>query len=339
MAKNPKEPSMTSSGPRSEGAPVSADPLSAPVTRDDVIYGYRMLFGRDPESEMAIRHHLSAHADVGALRDMLIAHSQFRASASGPRMERSKWVMTEIFGGCRLWLDLHDVGVSRGCLLGQWEESETRLMRAGVRKGDTVFDIGANIGWFTLLAATRCGVTGHVHAFEPHPVISRYLRRSVVDSHLDPIVTVHELALDEADGQATLGAEVNTANPGHNHFLADSEQNAAGFERHLVARRRLDDLLPEAVPQFIKMDVEGAEMRVLRGARALLKRARPRILSELFPEQLASVSGATAADFIAEMAKLGYGCWELGPRGLMGRLDDFPTNAAAPYVSVVFDPV
>jgi FkbM family methyltransferase len=317
-------------------APV--DPLALPVTRDDVIFGYRMIFGRDPESEVAINYHIGQHADVGAMRDMLIAHSQFRTTASGPRVDRGKWVMTEVFGDMRMWVDLHDIGVSRGCILGDWEQPESRYMREKIGLGDTVIDIGANIGWFTLLAAARCGDSGHVHAFEPHPVIARYLNRSVQDSRIDSRVTLHQLALDEKRGEAVLGARANTNNPGHNWLLGNHEKSDTQFDRHKVATARLDDLLPDVSPTVIKIDVEGAEARVMRGAREMLRRARPLVLSELFPEQLKAVSGVTVADFIGEMAQLGYRCRELGQAGPTHTLTDFPANASASYISVVFEP-
>jgi FkbM family methyltransferase len=316
----------------------SVDPLALPVTREDVILGYRMIFGRDPESEVAINYHIGQHPDVGAMRDMLIAHSQFRTTASGPRVDRGKWVMTEVFGDLRMWVDLHDIGVSRGCILGDWEQPESRYMREKVGLGDTVIDIGANIGWFTLLAAARCGDSGHVHAFEPHPVIARYLNRSIHDSRIDDRVTVHRLALDEKKGEAVLGARTDTNNPGHNWLLGAQEKGDVQFDRHKVTTARLDDLLPDSSPTVIKIDVEGAEARVMRGAREMLRRARPLVLSELFPEQLKAVSGVTASDFIGEMAQLGYQCWELGQSGPTRKLTDFPDNASASYISVVFEP-
>jgi FkbM family methyltransferase len=334
MSKPSQKTSSRAKAP--EAAPI--DPLALPVTRDDVILGYRMIFGRDPESEVAINYHIGQHADVGAMRDMLIAHSQFRTTASGPRVDRGKWVMTEIFGAMRMWVDLHDIGVSRGCILGDWEQAETRYMREKIGLGDTVIDIGANIGWFSLLAAARCGDSGHVHAFEPHPVIARYLNRSIHDSRVDNRVTLHQLALDEKRGEAVLGARANTNNPGHNWLLGAHEKSDAQFDRHKVATARLDDLLPDATPAIIKIDVEGAEARVMRGARDLLRRAKPLVLSELFPEQLKAVSGVTASDFIGEMAQLGYQCWELGHAGPTRKLKDFPDNASASYVSVVFEP-
>lgn len=316
----------------------TSDPLARAVTRDDVIYGYRMFFGRDPESEMAIRHHLSAHANVGAMRDAFIAHSQFRAAATGPRVDSGKWVMAEVFDGCRLWLDLHDVGVSRGCLLGDWEEAETRFVRSVLRPGDTVIDIGANIGWFTLLAASRCGPNGRVHAFEPHPRIARYLRRSVFDSRVDDRVRVHELALDTASGSVTLGSSVNTTNPGHNWLVDDDRRPDAQLECFTVARARLDDILPGVLPRLIKIDIEGAEARALNGAREMLRQGRPTLLCELFPEQLASVSGVSAAAFIHDMAELGFACRRLRLSGPGEEITDFPGDAPAPYVSVVFVP-
>lgn len=314
------------------------DPLALPVTRDDVIFGYRMIFGRDPESEIAINYHVAQHTNVGEMRDVLIAHSQFRTTASGPRVDRGKWVMTEVFSDLRMWVDLHDIGVSRGCILGNWEQPESRYMREKIALGDTVIDIGANVGWFTLLAASRCGDSGHVHAFEPHPTISGYLNRSIHDSRMDGRITLHRVGLDEKNGRAVLGAPTNTNNPGHNWLLDAKEQGDSQFDHHEISTVQLDECLPNILPSVIKIDVEGAEARVMRGARNLLRRAKPLVLSKLFPEQLKAVSGVTTAEFISEMAQLGYQCSELGQNGPAGKLTDFPANVSKSHISVVFEP-
>ena len=80
-----------------------------------------------------------------------------------------KWVCTELRDGLKLWVDLADIGVSAGCLLNDWEPSTTAFILAALGPGDVFVDVGANIGWFTILAAHRVGVSGHVWAFEPRP--------------------------------------------------------------------------------------------------------------------------------------------------------------------------
>jgi hypothetical protein len=108
-----------------------------------------------------------------------------------------------------------------------------------------------------------------------------------------------------------------TANFGGAHF---APQNAAP-EAHadeLVAALTLDEVVAGRPCRFVKMDVEGAEPRVVRGGLATLASAHPTILAELHDAQLRVVSGSSANDFIAQMAALGYRCSRLNADGTPG---------------------
>lgn len=164
----------------------------------------------------------------------------------------------------RWWLP-----ASRGKVLrilgGTYEPEQTRLFEAHVAPGATVLDVGAHVGYYTLLSAVLTGPTGRVLAFEPNPANAAFLRRHVAINGLDN-VRVEQAAVSDAEGTARFdfGSGSGTGR------LADS----GAIEVRTVT---VDGVCAEhgLVPAALKIDVEGAEAAVLRGAAATLERARP----------------------------------------------------------------
>jgi len=153
-----------------------------------------------------------------------------------------------------------------GCWLGSYEYQKQRLFERTIKPGAIVFDIGANVGFYSLLASTLVGDEGHVFAFEPVPAniffIKEHLRLNQVAN-----VTVIEQAVSDASGVAS---------------FADGASSCTGrlaVEGHYQVRTvSLDELVfggKMPAPDYMKIDVEGAEMLVLSGARALLQEAHP----------------------------------------------------------------
>jgi FkbM family methyltransferase len=154
---------------------------------------------------------------------------------------------------------------SHGCWLGTFERPEQEAFARTVRPGDVVFDLGANAGFYTLLSAKLAGPTGRVVAFEPVPRNLGYLRRHLAINGCENVTVVAAAVADRLgrarfhDGPAhTVGA------------LTDDGE-------YEVDVTTLDDVAGVA-PKVIKIDVEGAEAAVLRGARRVLREARPIVL-------------------------------------------------------------
>ncbi len=306
------------------------------VSRDEVIMAYRLILGREPESEQAIQ----AHIGLGSLEKLgaaMVASDEFKAKFLQAQFSESKWVAVDVLDRFVMWVDLHDRYVSHGCLNNNWEPEETSFFSSCLREGNTVLDIGANIGWFSLVAARAIGPHGVVHAFEPRPVTAKMLARTMADNNLRSLVHVWEYALSDAPGDLYLTWATNTENPGHSFITSTDSQDYVGSEKARVRAVRLDDLLPEVAPDIVKIDVEGAEPMVFAGAVNALRRKKPVILSELFPEQLMRVSGKTAAQYIAQMEEHGYACYLLENGQPTNRLKDFPQNFSKELASVVFE--
>lgn len=158
-------------------------------------------------------------------------------------------------------------------LYGEFAESENRIMTRVVRAGDAVVDVGANIGTVTLPLARRVGPNGRVHAFEPQRIVFQHLCANLALNGLAN-VEAHWAALGAAAEMARIPAldPAATANFGGVRLATEG----AGEP---VPMTTLDDLALTACA-LIKLDVEGMEIEVLKGAERTVARHRPAIYFE-----------------------------------------------------------
>jgi FkbM family methyltransferase len=162
--------------------------------------------------------------------------------------------------------------------LGQYERETAEWLSSVLRPGATFFDVGAHAGYFTLLGALRVGEAGRVVAFEPvaqnRDVIARQLALNGLANGV-----VEASALSDREGMAWYRVTENVANA---HLAEVEVTHAAPRTRELVevATQRLDGFVARTglQPDVIKLDVEGAEVAVLEGARATLAGSGPALL-------------------------------------------------------------
>lgn len=152
---------------------------------------------------------------------------------------------------------------------GVYEPVDTAFVGRVVQPGDTVVDVGANIGYYTCYLARLVGPAGHVLAFEPAPDLIDILRDNVAFNGYEN-VQIENKAVTETTGPLTLYMEAGR--PEDNRIFKDDQDPAIRSE-HQVEGIRLDDmaLLREHPPAFIKMDIQGAEIYAVRGMRRLLQ--------------------------------------------------------------------
>lgn len=189
---------------------------------------------------------------------------------------------------------------TNGCWLGSYENEKQKLFALAVEPGSVVFDIGANAGFYTLLASVLVGPRGHVYAFEPLPHNIHFIREHL---RLNEITNVEiiEAAVSDKTGETSfddsLGGAMGHLAPGGNLRIQTVRID------ELVAESRLPP------PDHIKIDVEGDEMLVLSGAKKVLEDFRPKLfLSTHAPE--------VHRECCALLNKLGYKLQALGGKDI-----------------------
>ena len=204
-------------------------------------------------------------------------------------------------------------------------------LRAAVPPGSAVVDVGANIGFFTLMFGRWVGPAGRVIAIEPEHRNLATLRRRVARAGLDQIVEcVQAVAADRA-GELRLA--VNPAHPGDHRIAEQGEP---------VSALAIDDLTAgEGRPvALVKIDVQGAELLVLRGAWRTIQQHRPALFVELDDCALKKF-GSSSRELIESLARRGYSGHALTRRGIGP--PQLPTALAAQsaegYIDVLFLPV
>jgi len=152
------------------------------------------------------------------------------------------------------------------CWLGIYEYPKQRRFAEIVLPGRVVYDVGAHVGFYTLLASVLVGEKGKVIAFEPLPRNLDYLKTHIKINHL-PNVIVVEVAVSDHSG-------TNKFAPGTNSATGHISQNGS----RMVDVVTLDDYVSERelpMPDVIKIDIEGEEYRALKGATLLIKQCHP----------------------------------------------------------------
>ena len=231
-------------------------------------------------------------------------------------------------GGGRARVDLRTAHGRRVFAYGFCEPA-VRAMRALLRPGDVMIDAGANIGLFTVLAAAQVGSQGRVIACEPSATTMELLRGNVTLNGFG-WVELREVALAEQPGR--LEMQVFEPGSGFSSFAPAETLGARTVDVDVTTLDRVaGDLLERT--RVVKLDVEGAELRALRGAGALLERARPDFIVELEPEHLAR-QGCVAGDVQALFDAAGYTGYAIVDDGLEPLRGSWDRPAGDPNIVV-----
>jgi FkbM family methyltransferase len=193
------------------------------------------------------------------------------------------------------------------------------VLRTLVRPGDVAYDVGANRGFLFAQIASLVGPTGRAVGFEPNPALLTALRRTAAST---PWMTLEEVGLSDTAGVADLHIGASHEKSSLGDWLRDHDGEHT--RRVPVTLRRIDDLVAQGLPRpdVVKVDVEGNELRVFRGAREVLDRADAPILlyeSNVYAAPYATGEPANAATrFLArECAQAEFDFYFVWPWGLV----------------------
>jgi FkbM family methyltransferase len=198
-----------------------------------------------------------------------IANSKWLNLVAGESTEK---VWTKLENGLSIQASLADFDGRATFYAGDTDRKVTQLFKLILRPGDTVLDIGANIGLTMLRAAHWVGKAGQVHAFEPNPQMQQQLKESIAYNQLSN-VTLHRVALGDQPGTLELNVPLGHSGAGS---LVRKDSDPSKFESVQVAVKTLDSIFPVMGHiRLVKIDVEGFEPQVLRGAHQLCSRNPP----------------------------------------------------------------
>jgi FkbM family methyltransferase len=209
--------------------------------------------------------------------------------------------------GYSLNLELSDWSDRFAYFLGRYYEDHTqKLMLHALKSGDRFIDIGANVGFVSMLAAWCVKADGKVIAFEPNPVVMKRLREHVEQNNLGQVITLHSFGLGDTDAELTLRLPGRFTGQATMAPLDESEGPASA--EYKVPVRVGDEVfanLDASRPTFVKIDVEGFECTVLDGMQKTLARLQPAVFTEI-TESLLLRAGKSPDDVFNRMHELGY---------------------------------
>jgi FkbM family methyltransferase len=186
------------------------------------------------------------------------------------------------------------------------EPFETEIVCNLVKRGDVVLDLGANIGYYTLIFAKIVGAEGKVFAFEPDPDNFSLLKKNIEINGYKNVILEQKAVSDKTGTVKLYLSEDNLAD----HRIYDSHDGREFIEIESVS---LDDYFENVNDNidFIKMDIEGAEPAAIQGMRSLLKRNQNvKVITELFPIAL-SKFGIETSDFLKMFFNNGFKLYNL----------------------------
>lgn len=207
-------------------------------------------------------------------------------------------VMIECADGFKIAADPRDY-FGAMMLCGRYSPEIVALFREHVKPGDSVLDIGAQIGYTTCHLARLVGPSGRVQSFEPDPNALTRLRAAVEHNGF-PQVDVFRFALGSTNGEITFNVSATTG-----WSTAVRGSHLTNLTASTAQCRRLDDLETRRPVSFVKIDVEGFECDVIDGMTELLRTDHPTLLVEVNPNML-SFAGHSSRELLERIAAHGY---------------------------------
>lgn len=286
------------------------------LTKEQIVWGYKLLLEREPESDRVIDEKMKCESVRSLVQDFMQS-SEFQEKHPHVGIVQNRWVMVEHVLGFRIWVNLADIAVSGAIIKNEFELPEISFVQKHVKLGNSVIDIGTNLGFFSLLFSKLVGAQGRVLGFEPLTFLFDSAAKSVAENGFTQC-SIRNVALASERGSAQLIYAPGSTNWG-GAFLSFDGVGLPDHASVTVPVAPLTDFVDGIAADFIKIDVEGAEYLVLSSCRDYIAQTKPVVMSEIHREQLQRVSGVSPAEYIGVMTNLGYACYEIAAHGDLGR--------------------
>ncbi len=274
------------------------------ATERDIYYCYRLFLNResDPEGFAFWKNMIQNHRiTLEFLTDSFLYSNELQKIQA----QRDELVLVTL-PEFKMYVRLNDYFIGAHIAREKsYEPHVTRELRRLLRAGMTFLDIGANIGYFALLAAECVGEDGTVLAFEPVER-NRDALLSSIEVNKRRNITLYPFAVGERQHRVALDIGGKSSN---SRVLTTIPADGQAPVVEVVA---LDEFLP-ALPRLdvVKMDIEGAESQAVRGMRRLIEQHRPVILTEFSPDLIRITSGIEPDVFLDELCNMGYELFEM----------------------------
>jgi FkbM family methyltransferase len=215
-----------------------------------------------------------------------------------------------------MYLPEDDTGFSQVLEMGEIFEPEVvKCFREVIRPGMVVVDIGANMGYYTLLASRLVGAQGKVVAIEPELNNLHYLAKNITENSCDNVFVVPYAAGDAS--KPTILYLSHPSRSGHSIIKPDTTASTTRNQKAVMIA--LDSFLPkEFYPQVIKMDIEGAELLAIDGMEQILKNNPLEAIIVECPENGASMQGSSQHALLSRLRGFGFQCRHLDAHNVLG---------------------
>lgn len=224
-------------------------------------------------------------------------------------------VISHIKGGLKMKLRIEDWVQQNIFLHGYYEENETNYLLNKSKNVNTFIDIGANVGYFSLLtSANICKNNGKIFAFEP---ITRTFERLQENIFLNNITCINNYKIAISDSNTSL--EINIGNDQNWGMSSINKHDQLSSLSETVKCQTLDSFCEEhhiTAIDLVKIDVEGAEFKVLKGMINVIQLYKPEILIEIIDTHL-NQQGVNSSDIFKYLWSKGYRSYEIGNKGTL----------------------
>ncbi len=280
------------------------DSFDVIANKEDLHFCYRLLLGRNPDLDgwntwfNAIKNEGTS---IKTLVTGFLSSPEFKNRNLVPSQNQANHKIIDL-DDFKIDIPIDDWAVGKTILEQRsYEPHVTSCLKSFLSPGMTFVDIGANIGYFSMIAASIIGSSGKVFAFEPNQYNCQYIYNSAAINGFNNI-TIYPFAV------ANESKNFIYDNLGTNGIISEIERDTNIFEsRTIVMSVVLDELLDKIEHiNIIKIDIEGAEYKALAGAKNMLGKHRPIILSEFSPSALKNVSQVSGEAYLEILIRHNY---------------------------------